>query len=59
MHMDDYKVVEEEAEHTPMLVTGRDPKPHTAPLKLPLLWATVTHPYILMLLVLSMATPPR
>jgi len=47
MHMDDYKVVEEEAEHTPMLVTGRDPKSHTAPLKLPLLWATVTHPYIL------------
>lgn len=47
MHMDDYKVVEEEAEHTPMLVTGRDPKSHTAPLKFPLLWASVTHPYIL------------
>lgn len=46
LHMDDYKVIEEEAEHTSTLVTGTDPKSHTDPLKFPLLWAATTHPYI-------------
>lgn len=57
LHMDDYKVVEEEAEHTSMLVTGRDPKSHTAPLNSLCSGLPRPTPTFPLLLVLSMTTP--
>lgn len=43
-HMHDYKVIQQEAEHTPVQVIWKNPKSLTASLKLPLSWATITQP---------------